>query len=227
MSRPRRTAAKQSTTATTTTAKSVRPGSIKLPANVHYPCIISSKWYRSEYGIVQRVDFGQYLAYSKGTTGATFLPEDEVQSVDELKMDNDERPFYGYCNSRPKLEKRGKGRSNSKEGLVRGGWKEELLTLLNFPWMPYLLCPREGCPYHDDKHFASLSGLRKHYRYNCKARGGPKHECQCQIKCEKYVLDLGPEIPAEGYKQYRYDMVDGRNVRTIRAGWYYKTRVTG
>lgn len=213
MARNRLTAKKRSTKSAERPATESHASrvTIRAPNNDHYPCVISSKWFKSEHGIVQLVDFGRYLAYSKETTGSTFHPEDQVKFVDDLEMDDDSRPFFGYCNPMPE--------TNVRTTLQ----KERSLTIVKSPWRPFLQCPREGCPHHIDKHFVSLQNLRRHFRQNCRAPGGPLHDCRCQIKCEKYVLDLGPEIPTEGYKQVRYDNVDGQNVRMIRTGWQYKS----
>lgn len=131
-------------------------------------------------------------------------PADKVESLDELTMEDDERPFYGWtCKA--------------------GFQKESSLTALEPGWRSYILCPREGCLYNKDKPFSDLRALRRHYRYTCHAPGGPQHDCTCTDgTCETYVLDDGPKIPTDGYMQVRYDGGRSKKEKVTRSGWKYK-----
>lgn len=176
---------------------------MELPDNAWYPCQASSQWFASVHGPVHKVDFGTYLAVTTDLTGVTSLPENRVDSVEEIEMDSNERPFFGYV---------------YKAGFT----KEPQLPALDPPWAPYFHCPRNGCPYFGSKHLTTLQNLRRHYRYNCSAPEGPKHECDCRPRCAEYTLDLGPEIPEEGFSKFRMVKVAGRNQRMVEAGWFYK-----
>lgn len=177
---------------------------MEMSDNAHYLCKVSRKWFGSEHGIVQMVDFGTYLTFSTETTGGQFLEADQVMSLDEVVMDEDqERPYLGYT-------------FNS------GFRKEESMVPLDKDWSPYLLCPREGCIYSGRKQIQDIRSLRRHYRYSCRAKGGPQHSCNCLTKCAEYVLDDGPQIPDEGFKKMMWITKNNRRTKLIVSGWFYK-----